>query len=213
MKLKLLITLGLLTTSSLFAQTTMCFKENHQSMTTIETTTLDGGLCSSSKSAQDMKNDGWSVDDIKIEKSSTGNNYIYIFKKNETTTSSLDEKRLEQRIMQRLELRKKEEVDAKKKEIKIKMSKNGKELYINRCQKCHGEKGEKTPYNTSRALVDLNLNDFRLAIRDYSLGEYDRGYAMVMRPYAISLTTKKIKDVYTYIQSLKPQIEKKEESK
>ena len=213
MKLKLLITLGLLTTSSLFAQTTMCFKENHQSMTTIETTSLDGGLCSSSKSVQDMKNDGWNVDDIKIEKSSTGNNYIYIFKKNEETISSLDQEKLEQKIMQRLDKRKKEEQTAKKVAIQQRMSKSGKNIYLNQCQNCHGEKAEKTPYNTSRALINLNFTDFKLAIRDYTMGDYDRGYAMIMKPYADSLTIKKAKDVYTYIQSLKPQEEKNEESK
>ena len=83
MKLLTSITLGLITSASLFAQTTMCFKENHTSMATIESTILDGGLCSSTKTVQDMKNEGWNVDDIKIEKSSKGNNYIYIFKKEE----------------------------------------------------------------------------------------------------------------------------------
>lgn len=212
MKLLTIITLGLLTSTSLFSQMTMCFKENHTSMFTIETIALDGGLCSSQKNVQDMKNTGWTIDDIKIEKSSKGNNYIYIFKKDEVLLSSIDEEKLEQRIMQKLETRKKEEVIAKKVQIKQKMSKNGKHIYLNTCQQCHGEKAEKTPYNTSRALIDLNYNDFKLAIRDYTNDEYDRGYAMIMKPYAISLNTKKIKDIYTYIQTLKPQ-EKKEESK
>ena len=213
MKLLTSITLGLITSTSLFAQTTMCFKENHISMATIESTTLDGGLCSSSKTVQDMKNEGWSVDDIKIEKSSNGNNYIYIFKKEEATLSSLDEEKLEQRIMQRLETRKEEEKAAKIVAIKEKMSKSGKELYIKTCQTCHGEKADLKPYNTSRALVDLSLQDMQLAIRDYMIDEYDRGYAMIMKPYANMLNNQKIKEVYSYIKSLKPQVAKIEEAK
>ncbi len=107
MKLLTSVTLGLITATSLLAQTTMCFKENHPSMTTIESTPLNGGLCSSSKSIQDMKKEGWSVEDIKIEKSANGNNYIYVLKKEAQTLSTLDEEKLEQRILQRLETRKK----------------------------------------------------------------------------------------------------------
>lgn len=211
MRLITSITLGLLTTSSLFAQTTMCFKENHTSMATIESTPLNGGECNSTKSVKDMKNDGWNVDDIKIESTTNGNNYIYIFKKESSNISSLDEKKLEERIMQKLEVRKQEEAAAKKVQIKEKMSKNGKDIYINKCQKCHGEKADKKAYNTSRPLVNLNLDDFEQAIRDYTLGEYDRGAAIAMMPYANSLNTKRIKDVYSYIQTLKPK--KEEESK
>lgn len=213
MKLKLLITLGLLTTSSLFAQTTLCFKENHTSMTTIESTTLDGGLCKSSKSVKNMKAEGWSVDDIKIEKTTNGNNYIYIFKKEEASISSLDEEKIEQRIMQRLEVRKKEEVEVKKVAIKEKMSQNGKEIYINTCQRCHGENADKEAYNTSRPLIDLNFSDFKQSIRDYAMDDYDRGAAFVMKSYAINLNTKKIKDVYSYIKTLKPKINKELEAK
>lgn len=211
MKLLSSATLALLTTTSLFAQTTMCFKENHPSMTTIETITLDGGLCSSSKSVQDMKNEGWSVDDIKIEKSSSGNNYIYIFKKNEQTISSLDEEKFEQRILQRLETRKKEELQAKKKEINLRMAKDGKALYIKKCQSCHGEKAKKL-YGPSRALIDLNFFDFKTTIRDYELGEYDRGQAFVMKPYANLMSSRDVKNVYSYIKSLKPkEIQEKED--
>ncbi len=213
MKLITSLTLGLITSTSLFAQTTMCFKENHTSMATIESTTLDGGLCSSSKTVQDMKKDGWSVDDIKIEKSSNGNNYIYIFKKEEASLSSLDEEKLEQRIMQRLEIRKEEEKAAKIVAVKERMSKSGKELYINKCQTCHGGKANLTPYNSSRALIDLTLQDMQLAIRDYKIDEYDRGYAMIMRPYANMLTSQKMKEVYSYIKTLKPKIVKTEEAK
>lgn len=216
MKLLTSVTLGLITATSLLAQTTMCFKENHPSMSTIESTPLDGGLCSSSKSIQDMKKEGWNVEDIKIEKSAAGNNYIYVLKKEAQTLSTLDEEKLEQRILQRLETRKKEEQASKKREIKIRMSKDGKELYINKCQNCHGEKAD-NEYGPSRALTELNFYDFKTTIRDYGLGEYDRGQAFIMLPYANLMDNQDVKNVYSYIQSLKPKKEetemKKEENK
>ena len=202
MKILTALTLGLFTTITLNAQTTMCFKENHPSMTTIETVTLDGGVCSSQKNVQDMKNDGWSVDDIKIEKSSTGNNYIYIFKKNEMSISAFDEKKLEQKILQKLETRKKEEQEANKIRIYKRKSVSGKKLYIKKCQKCHGTNGEEE-YSTSRAINELSFYDFKTTLRDYDLGQYDRGQAFVMYPFANGINSKDIKNIYIYLQSLK----------
>ncbi|PLY04294.1 MAG: hypothetical protein C0625_16555 [Arcobacter sp.] len=215
MKLLSTISLGLLATISLNAQTTMCFKENHTSMTTIESIPLDGGECTSTKSVKDMKNDGWKVDDIKIENLANGKNYIYIFKKESQTLSSLDEEKIEQRIMQKLETRKKTEKETRKKEIKVRMSKDGKKLYINKCQNCHGEKADKSAYATSRPLINLTYSDMQLSIRDYELGSYDRGNAFIMKPYAASMNQADIKNVYSYIQSLKPKKDdtNKEESK
>lgn len=210
MKVLSAITFGLLTTTSLLANTTMCFKENHTSMTTIETTPLDGGECNSTKSINDMKKEGWIVDDIKIESSSNGNNYIYILKKETINASSLDEEKLEARIMQKLEKRKEAEKAEKIIQIKEKMSKDGKKFYINKCQSCHGEKAEKKAYGTSRPLIDLSLEDMQLSIRDYRVDDYDRGNAFVMKRYVNILTEKRIKDIYSYIKTLKP---KKEESK
>jgi len=209
MKFFTTITLGLFTTIALNAQTTMCFKENHLSMTTIETTNLDGGLCKSSKNVQDMKNEGWSVDDIKIEKSTNGNNYIYIFKKDQINLTAIDEEKLEQKILQRLETRKKEEQITRKKEIKVRMSKDGKKLYINKCQSCHGEKANVLTGN-SRDLTKLNFYDFKTTIRDYGLGDYDRGTAFRMLPYANLMDSRDIKNVYSYINSLKPKEDQKE---
>ncbi len=204
------ITLSLITSASLFAQTTMCFKENHASMLTIESTPLDGGACASTKSINEMKNEGWSIEDIKIESAKNGKNYIYILKKDSGTISTLDEEKLEEKILQKLENRKKQELATKKKEIKIRMSKDGKRLYINKCQNCHGEKADKI-YGPSRALTKLNLFDFKTAIRDYNLGEYDRGQAFIMAPYANLMDSQDIKNVYSYIQSLKNEKMKKED--
>lgn len=212
MKLITSLTLGFLASTSLFAQTTMCFKENHKSMTTIENTKLDGGECKGLNTVKDMKKNGWNTDDIKITSTSTGHNYIYIFKK-ENLSLSLNEEQLEQRIMQRLQKRDEEEKAARIVMVKERMSKDGKKLYINKCQKCHGEKANKRAYATSRPLVDLTLDDMQLSIRDYSNQDYDRGNAFVMRPYANILTSKRVKNIYSYIKTLKPKKEKKEESK
>ena len=213
MKLITSITLGMLASTSLFANTTMCFKENHPSMTTIESTPLDGGECNSTKSINDMKKDGWEVSDIKIENSTNGKNYIYIFKKDSVNISKMDTEKLEQKIMQRLEQRKEVEQASKIIVAKEKMSRNGKELYINKCQSCHGEKADIKAYNVSRSLIDLSLQDMQLSIRDYTLDEYDRGFAMVMKPYATILNQKKIKEIYSYIKTLKPNETKTEEVK
>lgn len=209
MKLLTSVTLGLLASSTLFAQTTMCFKEAHTSMATIESTPLDGGACGSKKSLNDMKKAGWAVEDIKIETANIGKNYIYILKKDENTLSTINEEKLEQKILQRLEDRKKQEIASKKKEVKLRMSRNGKKLYINKCQSCHGENADEV-YGRSRALSKLSLFDFKTTIRDYNLGEYDRGQAFVMKPYANLMNSQDIKNVYSYIQTLK---NKKEETK
>ena len=80
-----LITKGLITifttsllTQSLLAKTTICYKKDWKSPSTIETTKLDGGECDSKYSFNDMKKNGWSLKDIKIEKGKSGLNYIYL---------------------------------------------------------------------------------------------------------------------------------------
>lgn len=98
---------SILTATIATAQTTMCFKENHKDMSTIENTALHGGECKGFKSAKQMNNEGWKTDDIKITSTKNGNNYIYIFKKEEKGLSSVDQAALETKILQRLEQRKK----------------------------------------------------------------------------------------------------------
>lgn len=209
MKLLSTLTLSALMASTLFAQTTMCFKENHSSMSTIEKVTLDGGLCNSQKSVQDMKKNGWAIDDIKID----GKNYIYIFKK-ETNISNVNMEQLEQKIMQRLSDNKKEEQRLAKVQMRQKRSQSGKKLYQTKCQNCHGENGS-SETGRSRDISSFDLAEFTTTIRDYNLGEYDRGTAFTMLPYANLMSTRDIKNVYVYLQSLKPENKdtKKEEAK
>lgn len=202
MKLLTSLTLSIFAITTLSAQTTMCFKENHTSMSTIENTKLDGGECQGLNSVKDMKKAGWKTDDIKITSTPSGHNYIYIFKKNEQTISSIDEAALETKILQRLEQRKIEEIAVKKQVLFARKSKSGEALYKNKCVSCHGQNGELVARGTSRVIKDLNLSDFELAIRDYNLGTYDRGMAFVMAPYANSLTKRDIKNVYIYLKSI-----------
>lgn len=202
----LTFTLGLLAFTTLQAQTTMCFKENHTNMMTIEDVKLAGGECQGTKSAKEMKTNGWKIDDIKIN----GNDYIYIFKKEATNLASLDESALKAKILETIKQKEIEDKAIALYKLKERMSKNGKALYINKCQQCHGEKADKRAYATSRPLIDLTLDDMQISIRDYVNEEYDRGNAFIMKPYANLLTVDRVKDVYSYIKSLKP---KKDEAK
>ena len=188
--------LALLSTLS-FAQTTMCFKQNHTDFTTLENIPLDGGVCNGTKSLTDMKKDGWTTSDIKID----GNNYIYILKKDEQTISSIDMEALEAKIINRMEIKEEAKQKAELEQRKYQFRQSGKKMYIAKCQSCHGEKGE-ILYSTSRALNQLNLFDFETTIRDYKLNSYNRGNAIVMTPYAKIMSTKEVRAVYAYIESI-----------
>ncbi len=203
MKLIKIIYITIFFTTLAFSQTAMCFKENHKNVSTISRTALDGGECKGLYSLEDMKKKNWKIEDINISSNKDGKTYVYILKKDETTISLLDEEKIEKRIMQRLQKRKKQEVEEKKQEIKYTMSKNGKELYINKCLSCHGKNANIKAQNTSRPLVDLNYSDMKIAIRDYTIDDYDRGRAFLMKPYALMLSEQTLKNVYSYIQSLK----------
>ena len=199
--------LTFLITSS-FAQTTMCYKQNHTDFSTIESINLDGGLCNGNKSLKDMKKDGWKTDDIKID----GNNYIYILKKDEINMQNIDMQALENQIIKRLEQKDVASQIASKEEKRIKMSISGKNLYIKKCETCHGINGEKLP-GRSRAINKLNLFDFTATIRDYVNGSgYDRGTAFQMAQYASIMDTNDINNVYVYLQAINQKDEKKPKS-
>lgn len=204
MKLLSTLLISAIALTSINAKTTMCFKENHKSMSTIENTKLDGGLCKSTNSANDMVNNGWNIDDIKINKSTNGFNYIYIFKKGSSTTFSsnnISDKDLEEKIVARI--KKEEKI---KKEIAIKKKRtaqveSGKIKYTNVCQTCHGTNGE-VPYGTSREINKLSLDEFKTTMRDYGNMAYDRGQAMVMYPYTSTVTAEDVENIYEYLQKI-----------
>ncbi|UTJ06857.1 c-type cytochrome [Arcobacter roscoffensis] len=210
------LTLTLLTSTALFAQTTMCFKENHNSMSTIEKTKLDGGECKSIYNIKDMKENGWTVDDIKITTTNEGKyNFIYIFKDSKsssnfvTTNSNLSSEELEARIVKRLEAKKEQEKKEQEIERKIKAKEEGKKLYVNKCQSCHGQKGELNAMNASRPLNTLSYEEMQIAInayisydRDNDDERYGNGRAIIMQPYAASTTEEDLKNISNYLKSI-----------
>ncbi len=207
MKKAILSSILLLSAGSIFADTTMCFKENHQSMSTIETTPLDGGLCAGKNTITDMKAKGWNVDDIKISNTPNGMNFIYILKTpvSQAVSSSNfsgNQADMEARILEKLEKKK----EAEKKAIEVKAIQdaaiNGEKTYVNKCQSCHGTNGEKNAYNTSRPLKDLSIEDMTVSIRDYKLGNKTSGNAIIMTPYANYVNENDIKGIYSYLKKI-----------
>ena len=211
MKLLSSITLTLLASTLAYSQTTMCFKENHNSMTTIENTALDGGECNGTLNTKDMKANGWNVDDIKITTNNGKYNFIYIFKKNQSqsnfsqvnTNANMTDEQLENRILKRLEAKKAKEIKEKEIERVLNNKIAGKEIYIAKCQSCHGEKGEKAAYNVGNPLKDLSVDDMAHAIGQYTnRHDYGYGYNMVMRPIAANTTKADLAKIKDYLNSV-----------
>lgn len=77
---KSLITIFALTllAQNLNAKTTICYKKDWKSPSTIETVKLDGGECNSDFSYKEMIKKGWFLKDIKIQRGENGLNYSYI---------------------------------------------------------------------------------------------------------------------------------------
>ena len=72
-----LFALALLTQA--YATTTICYKKDWTSPSTIEIEKLEGGECKGELSYREMLSNGWFLKDIKIEKGEKGLNYIYTF--------------------------------------------------------------------------------------------------------------------------------------
>mgnify|MGYP000217422403 CR=1 FL=1 len=200
MKLSIIILLNILTFTMLNAQTTMCFKENHKSMSTIETVKLDGGLCQGQNSVKDMHKTGWETDDIKINNS----NYIYIFKKKTALLADIDMDALEQKVVQKLQKAEEEKKIIAKEKLRIGKLNAGKKTYINKCQLCHGPKGMNRAENTSRPIGNFTLNKFIRTMRGYvnEDKDYYRGRAMIMKPYADTTDSNDIKNIYVYLKNI-----------
>ena len=205
MKKVILSSILLLSSTSIFAETTMCFKEN-ASMSTIENTPLDGGVCNGKFSVNDMKAKGWSVDDIKISQSSTGMNFIYILK---TATSSVsssqfvgNQAQIEANVLAKLEAKKEAQEKAKVEKELQDAKIDAKALYENKCQNCHGQKGEISAYNSARPLKDLSLEDMEESIKNYKVGKVDSINANIMTPYANFVDYKEIKGIHAYLKEL-----------
>lgn len=205
---KLLLTTLILSSTTVFAQTTMCFKQNHSDITTIEQVKLQGGECKSAYTLNEMKNNDWRVDDIKITSNPNGtNNFVYILKKGLTSNfnsyaNGVSQEELEERLLKKLNNKRVEE--NKQKELAIKLAKieEAKNYYIAKCQSCHGSKGEISAYNTSRKLNILTLDEIDTSIIEYKLNQKDNGNAIIMTPYAKSVTSDQLEGIYNYLKSI-----------
>ncbi len=61
---------------------TMCFMEDWSSPSTIEQVKMNGGKCKGEKSIEDLKKEGWEIDDIITKETKKGVSYMYIMQKN-----------------------------------------------------------------------------------------------------------------------------------
>ena len=212
MRKTIISSLLLLGSTSLLADTTMCFKEN-ASMTTIESVALNGGACEGKYSINDMKAKGWSVDDIKISQTASGTNFIYILKSADhakvapmvsggiVAGSAINQEQLEANIMAKLEAKKvaeeKAQVALELKEAKI----DAKEIYVNKCQSCHGEKGELSR-STFKAIRTLSTDDMEETLKDYKLGRGEKASSIYAAAHVNYLDTKTIKGIKAYLDSV-----------
>ena len=190
--------------SILSASSTMCFKKNHLDLSTIETTMLNGGKCDGKRSVSDMKKDGFIVDDIKISNGTEGLDYIYIFKKDSSSKQAQNPANMTRAQMkaQLKEILNEDEVAKKVKKAKVDKE-LGKKLYTKVCAECHGKNGEISVYNVSTPLNTLSVEEIKVALREYDIGDQDKGFAMIMRPYAKRFIENEVHGIATYIQTLK----------
>ena len=181
------------------ASITMCYKNNHGDPSTIENELLDGGECKGKYSLTQMKESGWIVDDMKISMKNDSMNYIYILKKDKKKKevvkidpNKIDYKELAKNIQKE-----------KEKEEEVNLIKRGEVFYSKTCIACHGDKGDIKVRNTSRAINTLSLEDFKESLFGYKWNEYDRGWAVIMRPYAKLIIEKDMEAVHSYLQTIK----------
>ncbi len=193
--------------SLLSADSTMCFKENWIKISQIETTSLDGGKCEGKYSVQQMKANGWRVDDIKISSGKSGMSYMYVFKKgaieNAPVASSLNEDEIYERVERKILAKQEKIVKEKKEKVIADRKANGKKQYIAKCQSCHGINAQKEAYGTSRPLNTLTQEQFDVSLRDYDSKDKTGGNSFVMYGVANSIIDEDANDIYSYIQTLK----------
>jgi len=79
------------------AKTTVCYKKDWNSPSTIETTPLDGGECASNYSITQMKKMGWNVLDIKIDSSENNLTYQYLLT-NDTAVNNTQEIQIDKNV-------------------------------------------------------------------------------------------------------------------
>jgi cytochrome c553 len=172
---------------------------------------LDGGECKGVKSATDMKNNGFTVEDIKITASKRGLDYIYIFKTNSSSSIATQEintkdgkvivsKAQLKQYLKDIDKENKAKEEEKKKHGDLAL---GEKLYKTSCSKCHGEKASISAYGKARPLKELSVEEIQTSIRDYVNNDKDNGLAILMTPYANKMDSLDVLSVANYIQTLK----------
>jgi mono/diheme cytochrome c family protein len=190
----------LLLTTSLFADVTMCYKENFTTPSKIETVTLDGGECNGKYSVTDMKKNGWSIKDISTSKGDNGLNYSYVFSKDSSVVApAVTQAISSESLKQQMAILDKERIAQEKINKEASALANGKRVYESQCSRCHGMYGELAPY-TSKKLVGMDSDEFDDSMRAYGLNQKNSSAAIIMGPY--SLISIERKDVIKYLESI-----------
>ena len=151
-----------------------------------------------------MKKKGWLVDDIKIN----GSSYIYILKTQDhgktmagVAPSGISQEQMEANILAKLESKQEAEEQAAIEKANETMLAEAKVLYINQCQSCHGEKGDKTKGNSK--LKNVSQKDMEQALRDYELGISEEKRSSIYGPAHINfLNNSSIKGIKAYLDSI-----------
>jgi cytochrome c553 len=190
----------LLLTTSLFADVTMCYKENFTTPSKLETIALDGGECNGKYSVTDMKKNGWSIKDISTSKGDNGLNYSYVFSKNSSVVApGVVQTISSESLKQQMALLDKERIVQEKINKEADALANGKRVYESQCARCHGIYGELAPY-TSKKLVGMSSDEFDDSMRAYGLNQKNSSAAIIMGPY--SLISIERKDVIKYLENI-----------
>lgn len=177
---------------SLNAQTTLCFKNNYQDLSNIESQPFNGGKCEGKYSIKDLVSKGWEIKDIKIkDQKNDSYNFIYILSLNDTAMINDKNFSYEKLIVKTKEYDKKKKTES--------LESKAKKTYENNCKSCHGKYGEKEAYGTSDALNTLSKNEFEKKMISYRSGDLDNGNAFLMRPSASIIPEELDEYLYNYI--------------
>ncbi len=190
----------LLLATSLFADVTMCYKENFTTPSKLETIALDGGDCNGKYSVNDMKKNGWSIKDITTSKGEQGLNYTYVFSKmGGVETPVVIQAIPNEALKEQLAILESQKITKEKIDKEAEVLANGKRIYESQCARCHGLHGELAPY-TSKKLVGMDSEEFDDSMRAYGLNQKNSSAALIMGPY--SLISIERKDVIKYLESI-----------
>ncbi len=113
----------------------------------------------------------------------------------------LAKNKCKQSILAKLEAKQEAEEQAAIEKANETMLADAKVLYINQCQSCHGEKGDKTKGNSK--LKNISQKDMEQALRDYELGISEEKRSSIYGPAHINfLNNSSIKGIKAYLDSI-----------